>query len=495
MNGQHVSAATIWSNPVRVLLSGLALALLLGLIPAVTRAEESAETVNAPTRIGTVSGDTLYVDHNRVVSVALERNEMLAASGAMRDAAAAEAQGAWRAFLPQVQLGEFFLRSDDALMAFGYKLQNRSATPLDFGMTDTGFVSELLNEPGETNNYITRIQLLQPIFNGGMGISGKRAANAMSRAAEFQHARAAETIRFHAIQACEGLALAQAYEEVMEAAVASARGHVQQAQSMVDNEMATEADLLQAKVYLSGVEQKLIEVRNMIAVAGENIKLLTATVTDLHLAAGPDLVMDRALTPPPGVDPASVRARNDLLARRQQADAAGSMVGVARGALLPHVNLSLQRDYYSRSDLFGDDAKSWTLGVYATWDVFKGLQNIGEMKKARAQSRAAEHMYDFESRQAQVQATQAALEARAAYEKVLVARDAVQAAREGLRIVTNQYREGLASMVNLLDTQAAATMAEGNLVQARHDYAVGLANLDYTGATAGNTAEAAVAND
>ena len=55
---------------------------------------------------------------------------------------------------------------------------------------------------------------------------------------------------------------------------------------MVENEMATEADLLQAKVYLSGVEQKLIEVRNMIAVAGENIKLLTATVTDLPLAAG-----------------------------------------------------------------------------------------------------------------------------------------------------------------------------------------------------------------
>ncbi len=63
-----------------------------------------------------------------------------------------------------------------------------------------------------------------------------------------------------------------------------------------------------------------------------------------------------------------------------------------------------------------------------------------------------------------------------------MARDAVAAAREGLRIVTNQYREGLASMVDLLDTQAAATMAEGNLVQARHDLAVGLANLEFSGA-------------
>jgi outer membrane protein TolC len=40
----------------------------------------------------------------------------------------------------------------------------------------------------------------------------------------------------------------------------------------------------------------------------------------------------------------------------------------------------------------------------------------------------------------------------------------------------------LASMVNLLDTQAYATQAEGNLVQALHDFSVGLANLEFSGA-------------
>jgi outer membrane protein TolC len=93
-------------------------------------------------------------------------------------------------------------------------------------------------------------------------------------------------------------------------------------------------------------------------------------------------------------------------------------------------------------------------------------------------------MVRFETRQARVQATEAVLKVRAAREKVNVARGAVEAAHEGLRILTNQYREGLAGMVNLLDTQAAAIMAEANLVQARHDYQVGLANLEYSGAVA-----------
>ena len=457
----------------------LTLAVLVIAGPDSTHAETTAAGDSTWARIGEIRNDTLYVMRDKVITLALEQNEMLAASGAMRDAVGAEATGALRAFLPQVQLGSFFLRSDDALNAFGYTLQNRAVTMQDL-MNIPG-----LNNPGETNHFVSRLQLLQPIFNGGMGINGKQAANAMSRAAEYDHQRARETIRFNAVQAFEGLALAKAYEKVMVAAVASAEGHVKQARSMVAAEMATEADLLQAQVYLSGLQQQLIEVRNMMAIAGENIKLLTAVNIDLPLAAELGQPGQNELSLVAEMDSLGGSARSDILARREQADAAGQMVAVAQGTMLPHVNLSLQRDFYSQEDLFGDDARSWTLGVFATWDIFKGMQNIGEIKKAKAQKRAAEYMVQFETRQAQVQATEALLTAQAAHEKVMVARGAVDAAREGLRIVTNQYREGLVSMVNLLDVQAAAIMAEGNLVQAMHDYQVGMANLEFSGAVAG----------
>lgn len=450
----------------------LALGVLLGLL-GTGQAAPAAEQQIGVERIGTVRGDTLFVTTGKVVAAALERNEMLAASGAMKDAAAADALGAWRGFLPQVHLGEYFLRTDDALSSFGFKLQNRDVTMMDFDPA-------LLNNPALTNQYITRLQLLQPIFNGGMGLYGKGAANAASRAAEFEHKRAAETVRFHARQAVEGLRLALAYTRVMQAAVESAEGHVRQARSMVENEMATEADLLQAEVYLSGLRQRLIETRNMAAVAGDHIRLLTAIETPLPIGVDEAQPAPDAAGAIAAPERSAVTQRSDLQARREMAEAAGKMVGVARGAILPRVNLSLQRDYYDPEDLFGSNSKSWTLGVYATMGF--GVGNIGEIKKARAQHRAARHMADFQTRQASTEAHQAWLEAEAAREKVLVARQAVTAAREGLRIVRNQYREGLASMVDLLDTQAAATMAEGNLVQAEHDYRVGLAKLEFNGA-------------
>ena len=120
-----------------------------------------------------------------------------------------------------------------------------------------------------------------------------------------------------------------------------------------------------------------------------------------------------------------------------------------------------------------------------SYRLMAAFENIGGLKKARAESRAASHMLDFEKRRARMEAVQAHLGLRAAAEKVSVARDAVAAAREGLRIVENQYREGLASMVDLLDVQAAATMAEGDLVQARYDYMVSLAELRYSAGAVG----------
>jgi len=418
-------------------------------------------------RLGTVQGDTLLVDLDRLVSLALEHNEQLQAGRAMTEAAGAQATGAWSGFLPQLTVSKSFMRTDDALGSFGFKLNNRTVAAADFAPTS-------LNAPGESNLWATRLQLLQPVFNGGMAWSGKSAADAAARAAALDQARAEDTVALQCVQAYEGLALALAYTDVVQAAISSAEAHERQAQSLLDAEMATEADLLQARVFLSGLRQQLITVTNQVDQAGEMIRLLTTVETPLVLAVSPGVRHAADAEVPANTE---VSARDDLLAHQARAEAAAAMEGVARGAMLPHLNLGLRRDWISRDKVLASDADSWSLGVYATWDVFKGLANVSNLKQARAERRAAGHLSDFRQRQARHEAQQAWRNARAAASRVDVAAGAMDAARESLRIVTNQYREGLADMVDLLDVQAAAIQAEGDLVQARHDQQVELARL------------------
>lgn len=459
----------------------LALAIALTASAAAPAAADAVPT--ALEDVGTVRGDTLVVTRAGVVRAALAHNEMLHASSAMTDAAKAQALGAWTGFLPRLSLGAYQIRSTDALYGFGFKLNQRRATQADFsappmeGMPAPAPFGDALNHPGPSENNIMQVKLQQPVFNGGMALYGKKAADAMADAAQNAHERAGETVELYAVQAYEGLVLATSYVRVMEQALASAEAHVAQARAMVENEIAVEADLLQAVVARDAFKQRLIETRNMVRTAGESIKLLTALDTDLAIAADDDGIA-------PATAPVSLEGvgrRSDLAASAKQAEAAADMARMQRGAMVPHLNLQAEKNWYHRDDLFGNEADAWTFGVYATWDVFSGLQNVGALKKARAESRAASWMHDFQSRQARVEAKQASYELEAARDRLAVARDAVDAAREGLRIVTHMHREGLASMVDLLDVQAAATMAEGNLVQARHDVRVGLARFHFAG--------------
>ena len=69
------------------------------------------------------------------------------------------------------------------------------------------------------------------------------------------------------------------------------------------------------------------------------------------------------------------------------------------------------------------------------------------------------------------------LEAGAAKKMIAVARQAESQAEESLRFVENQYREGLATITDLLDTELARTNARLSLVTALYEYNAALAKL------------------
>ena len=69
------------------------------------------------------------------------------------------------------------------------------------------------------------------------------------------------------------------------------------------------------------------------------------------------------------------------------------------------------------------------------------------------------------------------LDAGAAGQMIGVARQATEQAEESLRILENQYREGLATITDLLDTELAATNSRLSYVQALYGYNLALARV------------------
>ena len=124
------------------------------------------------------------------------------------------------------------------------------------------------------------------------------------------------------------------------------------------------------------------------------------------------------------------------------------------------------------------------IGVSLDWKVFSGLGSAGRVKSARAAREKARYDAASMRHKVEVDVREAWLNSRAALERIGVAARAREQADESLRILENQYREGLATITDLLDTELAATNARLGHTSALYEYNLALARLSLV--TGGN---------
>lgn len=114
-----------------------------------------------------------------------------------------------------------------------------------------------------------------------------------------------------------------------------------------------------------------------------------------------------------------------------------------------------------------------------SWEALS-FGTVSAVRSARAERERVEAVLRYGAQQIRLEVREAALNLRAAQEKVKVARQAAEEARERLRMVELQYGQEMSAMTDLLAAEAALTEAEGRCVRALYQSRVGLARLELT---------------
>lgn len=143
-------------------------------------------------------------------------NELLRAAAKSVDAAHGQILESKSGFLPSVRLSEQVVRSDEAVSAFGFRLNQGEFRAADFAV-------DRLNRPGARSNYQTRVEVLQPLFSGGRALHDYRQARAGVRLAEAALDQERAEIRLHTAVAYWDLVLADAALETARESAAFAR--------------------------------------------------------------------------------------------------------------------------------------------------------------------------------------------------------------------------------------------------------------------------------
>ncbi|UCH83282.1 MAG: TolC family protein [Candidatus Latescibacterota bacterium] len=377
----------------------------------------------------------------------------------------------WQAFVPKLDVGGSFIRSNDPVFVFGTKLKQGVFTMEDFEL-------DRLNHPDPISNWATTIQLQQPLINVD-AFYGKSAAGLAERAGEHGLARAEEAVALEVEKAYYGLILSHSHLRTIDDAVKSAQTLHHEVEASHQRGLVSEADLLASQVRLAEMEEQQLTARLNISNSNDYLKFILGMETAVDIVPTDSLLVTEADFQieelPPDTIPVN---RHDLLALSFADKAASRELSMRRSEWIPRLNAFGGLEWNS-AEFLQDTQSNWIFGFQLEWSLLDGLGNWGRSRQAGAKSAAARVKYreaEAKSRMEVRQAHRALLTAR---ERMRVAEKAVVHSRESLRITEARFQEGLERVSDVLHREAAYTGARLRLQRAQHDFKVAQSELDF----------------
>jgi outer membrane protein TolC len=380
-------------------------------------------------------------------------------------AAHATALAPLKGILPNVRIEAGYLRTTDPIGVFGSSLRQRA-------VTEANFDPQRLNYPSPVGNYQGGLVLEQPLINADAW-TGRRAAVKAADATRATEEWTRLSTHVDVVRAYYGAVLASERAATLRAAARAAHGHVAETEAMVRQGLVTKSDALLAAVRAADVDAQLAEADGAAIIARREFAVLLGRV---GADSSPDLIAPAQLPSSARIstevagDTAMLPAlpRADVRAATDGVDATHADAMRARSTLLPRVNGFARLDWNSASRLYAGD-RNWTVGVMASWNLLPGPGELADVEAAAGRAAAATAQADAARATARLEDEQTRIALIVALTRLDISERAAAQSAEAHRMVSRKYEAGLASVVELLDAQAAETQSALRLSQARWD--------------------------
>jgi len=309
---------------------------------------------------------------DEVKSKAKEKNTSLKISEQEYAFAQAQYESSSAVLLPQISLSNTSTFTNNPLYAFGYKLLQRDVTTSDFD-------PELLNDPGNVENFNTRIQLIQPLINLD-GWKERKMANINAEASNLQMQRTEEYIELEATKTYMQLQLAYKSLSVIEMAKETAIQNQIWAKNNFDQGLMQSASYLNMEVRVAEIEHKLNLAKSNLQNISDYLNFLIGGETGSILSPANELILD-----PIAAQNNTVLSmgRKDILAMQYAVDAQEKMLESSKMSFVPRANAVANYEW-NDATFGGFGANNYMIGLQLSWDIFSGYKNIGKIHQDKA---------------------------------------------------------------------------------------------------------------
>ncbi|MEF8788461.1 MAG: TolC family protein, partial [Planctomycetota bacterium] len=312
------------------------------------------------------------------------------------------------------------------------------------------------------------LRLEMPLYTGGRIRNNIAAAELLEMASRGTLARSRKELVFNVSSIFYDILARRHVIESLKSNRKALRQHLQQVRALIANDRATKVERLRTEVRLADVQQELAEARNTLQTRRHALATLMGIPdTGEPLKVDGDLNFEEASLPDPEAALASARKkRDDYRSLRAKMEAQKRRVTAAQAELWPTV--SLQASYGERWDAsdMSTPADVGSAGVGLSLPLFEGGRIRGEVRRQVAELESARQRLRKLRLQIRLEVRTALNNLSSARERVQATEKAIEQAEESLRTQRLRYRNGRASITDVLDAQAGLLQSQKNYYRA-----------------------------
>jgi NodT family efflux transporter outer membrane factor (OMF) lipoprotein len=243
-------------------------------------------------------------------------------------------------------------------------------------------------------------------------------------------------------------------KELLDATVASYQKAYDLTRNRYQSGVAAKADLLQAETQLQTTRAQAIDLGVQRAQLEHAIALLVGKpASSFTLPAAPFTAVFPQI--PAALPSQLLERRPDIASVERRMAAANAQIGVAQAAYYPNISISASAGFQALSlaDWFTWPSRFWALGPAISQTLFDGGLRRAQTEQARAayDQTVANYRQTVLTGFMEVEDNLAAL--RILESEARVQEDAVRSSLQTLEVVTNQYRAGIISYINVTVAQ------------------------------------------
>jgi outer membrane protein len=334
--------------------------------------------------------------------------------------------------------------------------------------------------PIPANLYDGSVQVRQTLFSFRVG-KAIRAARLAIQLGREQVRQAEQNVTLQAIQAYNTYLLNLEKVRVAEKAVKQKEKHLEMAKSRRAAGVATDLDVLRSAVDLENQRTQLLRMRGQADLARSQLNAVMVQPIDTPIEPTDALTAQPVEETIDEVVAEALRNRPELQGVALTGRIYDQFVGMAAASSRPRLDANASWGYSVREprNFFKSDFTRWNFNVSLTVPVFDGFRTAGQVAQAKGErGKIAQDRIAVENA--------IRLEAKETFDRLNVAKSILSAAelnvaqaQQALDMTHANYNHGAATTLDVLDAQAALTLADSIRLEALYEHANAWAALRY----------------